>query len=506
MEKTIYLLNMGFLDINYDNVIDFENEQSRKQYFANKNKRSFTINTKVDSITTSITLKANLSELSTFDYVYIPSNDKDYFYFIVNKEQINDDHTAIHLQCDVFTTYQFDITFLDSFVDRCHVNRWDGDIPTRHTIDEGLDYGEVIQLDDKEKVYDFKDTVIIASSVPIGEVEVGTATPSLPGVGGGGSPENGIISKRGFIYIKQEEAFAPYPFDVEGNGMPTAGYGTHSTYQATMYEKLKPFPTTEVKASKVLDEMITNNFARPIRDLINDNGIDIRTVPSNQFDVWVSIGFNYGLGGLQKRQAWKHFLTNPNDTETIANLIAQEPANNNRRKREAKIYLNGTYPTEAEKEIGEYNANGSLVGKVTFPGYIPTRYQGEAGTDLQLKVVQSARKLIGKPYVWGGNYPPLGSSKGTDCSGLCQWAYNDIGKGDVVPGRWTTSTMPNYGKEVSKANIQIGDCIITPGHVVIYAGVENGTHRIVEAPRPGLNIRERNYTFPDNIITIRRYL
>lgn len=506
MITTIKLCNMGFLDMGYDNVIDFENEQSRSNYFNRLNVKPFDVNTITDGLVDSITLPIKLSLIREYDYLFFNYDNKDYFYFITNKQQLNENHTVLHMQIDVFTTYQFDVKYLDSFVDRCHVPRWDGDIPTKHTIDEGLDFGELIQLGDKEKIYDFKDTVIIASSVPIGEVEVGSATPSVPGIGGGGKPEDGIISKRGFIYIKQEEAFAPYPFDVEGNGMPTAGYGTHSTYQKTMYEKLKPFPTTEEKASKVLDEMITNNFGKPIRDLINDNGIDIRTIPSNQFDVWVSIGFNYGLGGLQKRQAWKHFLTNPTDIETISNLIAQEPANNNRRKREAKIYLNGTYPTEAEKEIGEYNANGSLVGKVDFPGYIPSRYQGEASSDLQLKVVQSARKLIGKPYVWGGNYPPLGSSKGTDCSGLCQWAYNDIGKGDVVPGRWTTSTMPNYGKEVTKSNIQIGDCIITPGHVVMYAGVENGVHKIVEAPRPGLNIRERNYTFPDNIITIRRYL
>ncbi|MGL4571596.1 MAG: C40 family peptidase, partial [Clostridium sp.] len=138
--------------------------------------------------------------------------------------------------------------------------------------------------------------------------------------------------------------------------------------------------------------------------------------------------------------------------------------------------------------------------------YIPARYQGGATTDLQQKVVQSARKLIGKPYVWGGNYPPLGNSNGTDCSGLMQWAYNDIGKGDVIPGRWTTETMINYGKEISQSNIQLGDCIITPGHVVMYSGIKDGKHQIVEAPRTGLNIRERDYTFPSNVTGIRRYL
>ena len=38
-----------------------------------------------------------------------------------------------------------------------------------------------------------------------------------------------------------------------------------------------------------------------------------------------------------------------------------------------------------------------------------------------------AKTLVGKPYVYGGNYPPLGDSEGTDCSGLLQWGYHEVG-------------------------------------------------------------------------------
>ena len=68
------------------------------------------------------------------------------------------------------------------------------------------------------------------------------------------------------------------------------------------------------------------------------------------------------------------------------------------------------------------------------------------------EVITSARKLIGKPYVWGGNYGGLGDlfgnkADGTDCSGLCQWAYYDCGLLESVGlgGRWTTYTMINHG-------------------------------------------------------------
>ena len=76
---------------------------------------------------------------------------------------------------------------------------------------------------------------------------------------------------------------------------------------------------------------------------------------------------------------------------------------------------------------GDLEINGEITGVVrNFEGdiiYDSNNPGGSGGTTEQNAIIESARKLIGKPYVWGGNYPPLGSSNGTDCSGLCQWAY-----------------------------------------------------------------------------------
>ena len=72
-------------------------------------------------------------------------------------------------------------------------------------------------------------------------------------------------------------------------------------------------------------------------------------------------------------------------------------------------------------EYGKYNGYGiNLFGfgptQVTADGGGSTvkSVSGPTGMDL----VNSAAKLLGKPYTWGGNYPPLGKSPGTDCSGL----------------------------------------------------------------------------------------
>lgn len=111
-----------------------------------------------------------------------------------------------------------------------------------------------------------------------------------------------------------------------------------------------------------------------------------------------------------------------------------------------------------------------------------------------MSVVDSARKLIRKPYVWGGNYPPLGTDNGTDCSGLCQWAYHDIG----INISRTTHTQVKEGMGIiNMTSALAGDLLFTnysapnvPEHVAMYAGKKNGVHYIVEAQDEGIPIHE----------------
>ena len=131
-------------------------------------------------------------------------------------------------------------------------------------------------------------------------------------------------------------------------------------------------------------------------------------------------------------------------------------------------------------------------------------------------VVASARKLIGLPYVWGGNYPPLGTDEGTDCSGLCEWAYNDAGLFEQVglPHRWTTYTMIEHGTHIdSPTKAKPGDVMFSgfsspgvPEHVVLIAEINGNEITIIEAQQPGTNILERTLIFDSNSMEIRRLL
>ena len=142
---------------------------------------------------------------------------------------------------------------------------------------------------------------------------------------------------------------------------------------------------------------------------------------------------------------------------------------------------------------------------------------GGSGESIRTSIVNSALKLIGKPYRFGGNYPPLGTSDGTDCSGLCQWAYNDAGaiKFTSMSGRWTTYTMYPNSVAISIKDAQPGDVVFSnfsspgvPEHVYMikYVQSDGNSLRIIEAQQPGTNILERSVYYDSNKMIIRRLL
>ncbi|CUP72674.1 phage tail spike protein [Clostridium baratii] len=135
-----------------------------------------------------------------------------------------------------------------------------------------------------------------------------------------------------------------------------------------------------------------------------------------------------------------------------------------------------------------FNKNGNLIVDPMAP-----QGGGFDGDDnLRKSVVNSARKLIGKWYVYGGNYPPLGKDSGTDCSGLMQWAYNDNG----IKISRTTYTQIKEGTEVSEGNLKPGDLVFpSTEHVFMYSGEKNGKHMCVEAAHTGTQLRERAFTW-----------
>ncbi len=107
-------------------------------------------------------------------------------------------------------------------------------------------------------------------------------------------------------------------------------------------------------------------------------------------------------------------------------------------------------------------------------------------------VVAEARRYLGVPYVWGGTDP----QKGLDCSGLVQLVYRKMG-----------IDLPRVSYEQAKVGTAVpsldqakpGD-ILAFGSPVHHVAIYIGDHQMIEAPRPGKDVRVSDvYETPTHI-------
>ncbi len=103
--------------------------------------------------------------------------------------------------------------------------------------------------------------------------------------------------------------------------------------------------------------------------------------------------------------------------------------------------------------------------------YTPARPLSSRGSSIAAKVVQTAYKYIGVPYVWGGESPG-----GFDCSGFVQWVYTQNG----ISITRTADTQ--YMEGIPVKDLEPGDLVFfttyAPGasHVGIYLACSKFIH------------------------------
>lgn len=141
-QTDVYLLKVP-LEINDINQITFSNATAQYNYFNSLPKLS------VDNFTYqrkdgTIRFGANFDSLIHYNYVMYRNDaysNKWFYAFITGMEYLNDNVTAISLSTDVFQTWQFDLNYKRTFVEREHVN---DDTIGNNTIDEGLELGDYV--------------------------------------------------------------------------------------------------------------------------------------------------------------------------------------------------------------------------------------------------------------------------------------------------------------------------------------------------------------------------
>lgn len=498
--SNVFFCSIPELDINYNNTVNFKNSTNQINWFMSKAKYSMTDCTYLRK-ERSLTIDKYIDDCMNYNYCMWNNGKRWEYFFIINKEYVTENSTKLTLKLDVLQTYYFDINFsrMESYIEREHAYRFDnnGDVQLDNLLEaEDLEVGE-LKVQSITNAYDYtnKGCYFLTSSTRLGMINGGSGGSSS------GSQttlyKEGYVSGNGLWFIKQGEGFSSTPYNL-GDGTYTIGYGTTSKYDPEHYNQLAP-SCTEQQASEVLGQSLYSNYSKYVYDSFVRYGYDMNKMKQNEFDAFVS--FYYNTGSLTSKTIFTKYI-NGDSKESIAEVWKTtvimpgtqfEEGLRNRRKAEANVFLNADYNYKAIP-----NLNGGTITDNDGKGYIPAPYnrQEESSSVLRQNVVASARKLLGKPYVFGGNYPPLGSDSGTDCSGLMQWAYNDNG----IKISRTTYTQINDGKETTLDNLKMGDLVFTRGnsdngHVVMFISKnDDGSIHVIEAKQTGTPIMENDRT------------
>jgi hypothetical protein len=143
--------------------------------------------------------------------------------------------------------------------------------------------------------------------------------------------------------------------------------------------------------------------------------------------------------------------------------------------------MSGDYdPTEALGDLMAGFEPGSVLGQGISMKDVMRAGGGGVGGPGGTPVVAMAKRMLGKPYVWGGESLKEG---GFDCSGLIYWAYKKLG----VSLPRTAAEQLAFGKSISFKQLRPGDLVGARDghHIVMYIG--HG--KVIAAPHTGTNVQ-----------------
>lgn len=169
----IYLCSTP-LEKDYQNELTFTNLASQLAYFNSTIKHTLDNYTYIrkESI---INVGLNIDDIINCNYLFYKNKgftEKYYFCFISDMQYVNENCTAIKIETDCFQTWQFDLIYKPSFIEREHVN---DDTVGANTIPENLETGEYV-LESEVDNADLQDVCpVVATTVdPEGNDEYGS--------------------------------------------------------------------------------------------------------------------------------------------------------------------------------------------------------------------------------------------------------------------------------------------------------------------------------------------
>lgn len=142
-QTDVYLLKVP-LEIDNTNQLTFANATAQFNYFNSLPKigyDNFTYQRKDGTLR----IPALIDGIIQYNYVMYRNegfSNKWFFAYIDEMEYLNDGVTAVSITTDVWQTWQFDLTYKPTFIEREHVN---DDTVGAHTVPENLELGEMVQ-------------------------------------------------------------------------------------------------------------------------------------------------------------------------------------------------------------------------------------------------------------------------------------------------------------------------------------------------------------------------
>lgn len=145
------------LDNRYEHSIYFPNATAQQNYFAGKVVKTFPAYSYLRK-SWPIQVQATMEQAKTWSYLYFRNGAGKYYYYFINQVEYKNDNTVeLSLELDVLQTYMFDYTLLDCYVERQHSVT---DEPGEHTLDEGLEVGEMTS-NRQPYTFDFDDLAVL---------------------------------------------------------------------------------------------------------------------------------------------------------------------------------------------------------------------------------------------------------------------------------------------------------------------------------------------------------
>ena len=386
----VRLYHIPEMDMNYENIPYFGDIDQQDRWINNpaRIKKEIEARISVDGGRTTLTIPLSYwyFEQNGIDYVSMTdAYGKRLYYFIADYEYKTQNATTLVIILDYIQTYIYNVKFLDSFVDRCHVDRLQRSgkshliVPAGGIEDEGLQFGNMIVIP-KGKA-PFRDKFLISSTSPLGKNDWNR--PSIgPTPGPGPIPtgdcwKTGLLSPQGFRYIKGYEGFAPYEYrDVVG--VPTIAYGVTNSEPAVFQELKKIQPVPEGRGAQINYDLLNKNYGKRILQSCKAMGI----TKQYQFDALVSFSFNLGIGLINNpnEHIRKVITADITDRKAITDAFGKyinaggqpQPGLIIRRREEANMFFGDPV---TPREIPTLRAgDGKINGKITLNngnGWLP---------------------------------------------------------------------------------------------------------------------------------------